>query len=322
MPNFYFPAKNIYQVETPVWLRLAYFDYETYFNERGRPTAFLTVPPKKTFWLPLPSAIGSSARIKATDDASVLSGTRTGMMDPTRGYISGVTNSGNVRRLPGGGNIFYKDEGYSTNRDGTLLTRHGSYGTSVGGIFGRIGYFQNPNIQINGTLATTGINNEGYVDIQDTAWVGQNKKSYSFNFSLKAKSVVDSEAAMGLCNEMTNLVLPSVIIPEESSAGTTIIYNQPVRHPGVWQIQAISNGGDVTEQWIGRYPQPCIMMSVNAQRVGPNDEGSVSGMLNNNIIIPISYILNVQYQEIEPTYINGDDTTQTYGLRRSAFYGQ
>lgn len=320
MSNFYFPVNNIYQIETPVWLRLTYYDYDTYFQNRGSRSVYLTVPPKKTFWLPLPSAIGSSARIKATDDASVLSGTRTGMMDPSTGYISATTNSSNTRGTPMGGNIFHKEEGYATTRDGTILTNHESYGRSVGGIFGRVAYFPNPDIQIKGTLATTGINNEGYVDIQDTAWFGQNKKSYSFNFSLKAKSVVDSEAAIGLCNEMSNLVLPSII--RDPDPKPYIIYNQPVRHPGVWQIQAISNAVDVTEGWIGRYPQPCIMMSVNAQRVGPNDEGSVSGMLNDDIIIPISYILNVQYQEIEPTYIDGDDNTQTYGLRRSAFYGQ
>jgi hypothetical protein len=324
----YFPKSPKYQNETPVWLRLAYHKYETYFANRSVGTRNISADPHTVYWLPLPSNVGTATKIQASDDASTLSTVRTGMMNPNESYVqdrAGALQQPNQPRRPvkpGGGNqknqFLYTDEEYNVNRGGLAVTKHQAYGVGIAGMFGRIGG-NKQQVQSQGLLATTGNNSEGYVDIQDTAWFGQNKKQFDFLFNLKAKTIQDSSEASIICNDFSNLILPS--IDPDSLNKDLAIYNQTVIHPGVWEIIAVSGNKDVTDIWLGKYPQPCLLMAVEATRIGNATQGSINGMLdvNESILYPIQYTLNLKFQEIEPSYIHKGAEGNISAYRRSRF---
>jgi len=330
--SYQFPKKAKYVNETPLWLALDYYSYDDYYNKRSELTLG---EPLKIFYLPLPGNIGTSCSIKASDDATVLFSTRTGSLPPefvtrstdeenrTPGVARGkppVTQQGNYQPL------LYKNENLTVTKGGGLVVSSEKFGSSIASMFGFINAQEA--VAAEGKLALTGNNSEGYVDIMDTSWFGSNKKSYKFSFSLKAKSKEDSDQATLICNELTNLILPE-FIPQVDSQGnaTSVLYNQTVIHPGVWQPRVLSSTAagitDKTDVWLGALPQPCLLLSAIANRVGPNGAlDAISGMLPDpeTGVIPIQYIIDLTLQEIEPTYItNKTDKKESVGLRRSLF---
>jgi len=320
-----FPFSQKYQAETPVWLRLGYYEYENYFNNRHNGTPYIG-DPSITYWLPLPANVGTGTKIQASDDASLLSVTRTGMLDPSKSYVRDrAANAAgpNVERQPPphGSNpaFLWNDESYEVNRGGLAITRNQfTYGVGIAGMFGRIGPGREAVIS-EGKLATTGNNSEGYVDIQDTAWYGQNKKQFNFNLNLKSKSIEDSDKASIICNDFSNLILPSI---DPTNVQDRAIYNQRVTHPGVWEIRAVSQVNvDVTDLWLGKYPQPCLLMEVDAVRVGNQAQGSINGMINasGSRLFPIQYTLFLRFQEIEPSYVFKGSYNNIAAYRRSRF---
>jgi len=325
MPIKSFPASSKYKNETPVWLRLTYFEYEKYFSNRQNQSRWISGSPNAIYWLPLPANVGTSTRIQASDDASLLVTQRSGMLNPAKPYVDGpLTNptAGQPRKkvVPSTGQdpgLFLRsNETYHTSKGGLVITANQHYGTGVAGMYGNIGG-NKPDVLALGELATTGKNSEGYVDIQDTAWYGQNKKQFEFNFNLKAKSIIDSEQASTICNDFSNLILPSI----QNINCNQVVYNQRVTHPGVWGIDVVMRTGqDVTDLWLGRYPQPCLLMSVDAVRVGNQTQGGIFGMLDQggNYLYPIQYSLTLKYQEIEPSYV-AKDYSNIEAYRRSRF---
>jgi len=325
-----FPKSLKYINETPVWLRLVYHEYENYFKHRSGATRNISSDPHSIYWLPLPSNVGTGTKIQASDEASHLSTTRTGMLDPTlsyhhTGHPAGLPNQ--PRRPPpqgqqgvGASQFLYSDESYEVNKGGLAVTTNKLYGVGIAGMFGRIGAGKEQ-VQSQGLLATTGNNREGYVDIQDTAWYGQNKKQFDFLFNLRAKTIEDSSEASIICNDFSNLILPS-INPEKLNEKAAI-YNQTVIHPGVWEISAVSRAKeDVTDIWLGKFPQPCLLTAVEAIRVGNTTQGSPNGMLDvygSKILYPIQYTLNLKFQEIEPSYIYKGENGDISAYRRSKF---
>jgi len=323
-----FPKSLKYINETPVWLRLVYHEYENYFKYRSGATRNISSDPHSIYWLPLPSNVGTGTKIQASDEASVLSTVRTGMLDPTQSYVK--KRQGQIRPnqprpdvKPGQkqpNQFLYSDEEYSVNKGGLAITKNQEYGVGIAGMFGRIGG-NKEQVQSQGLLATTGNNREGYVDIQDTAWYGQNKKQFDFLFNLRAKTIEDSSEASIICNDFSNLILPS-INPEKLNEKAAI-YNQTVIHPGVWEISAVSRAKeDVTDIWLGKFPQPCLLTAVEAIRVGNATQGSPNGMLDvygSKILYPIQYTLNLKFQEIEPSYIYKGKNGDISAYRRSKF---
>jgi len=334
MPESYrFPKIQKYAQETPLWLALEYYSYENYYNNRSKPTLG---QPLKVFYLPLPGNVGTSASIKASDDASVLFSTRAGSLPPEyylRSTDKENRTAGKGRAQPGtvptGGSavqpLLFKDEGLDVNRGGGIIANSPKYGQSIAAMFGFIN--ASDRVKSSGLLAQTGNNSEGYVDIMDTSWFGSNKKSYKFSLSLKAKSKDDSDEAAVICNELTNLILPE-FIPQTGQGGNAaeILFNQTVTHPGVWQPRVLSSTGqtvtDKTDVWLGALPQPCLLLSAIANRVGPNNTlDAIAGMLPDSAggVIPIQYVIDLTLQEIEPTYIYNKNNRESVGLRRSLF---
>jgi hypothetical protein len=335
MPESYqFPRKSKYARETPLWLALEYYSYEDYYNNRSTPTLG---QPLKVFYLPLPGNVGTSASIKASDDASVLFSTRAGSLPPE--YFLRSTEKENRQagfgrvapgQVPTGGGpavqpLLFKDEGLDVNRGGGIIANSPTYGQSIAAMFGFVN--AQDRVKSSGALAQTGNNSEGYVDIMDTSWFGSNKKSYKFSLSLKAKSKEDSDEAAMICNELTNLILPE-FIPQTDKDGSAkeILFNQTVTHPGVWQPRVLSSTGqtvtDKTDVWLGALPQPCLLLSAIANRVGPNNTlDAIAGMLPDpdGGVIPIQYVIDLTLQEIEPTYIHNKNERESVGLRRSLF---
>lgn len=333
--SYQFPKNSKYAKETPLWLALEYYSYEDYYNNRSNPTLG---NPLKVFYLPLPGNIGTSCSIKASDDASVLFSTRTGSL-PSEYYLKSTIPE--PARTPGYGRerpqlaqgalrdpivqpLLHKGEGLDVNRGGGIIASSPEHGQSIAAMFGFIN--AKDRVKSSGELAQTGKNSEGYVDIMDTSWFGSNKKNYKFSFSLKAKSESDSDEATLICNELTNLILPE-FKPQTAAGGETpILYNQTVTHPGVWQPRVLNSTGnsltDKTDVWLGALPQPCLLLSAIANRVGPNGTlDAISGMLPdpNTGVIPIQYVIDLTLQEIEPTYIHNKDQRESVGLRRSLF---
>jgi len=331
--SYQFPKKAKYVNETPLWLALEYYSYDDYYNKRSTPTLG---EPLKAFYLPLPGNIGTSCSIKASDDATVLFSTRTGSLPPefvTKSTQDEQRTPGKARSKPTiipQGNIGYQpllhqNDNLSVTKGGGLVVSNDKYGSSIAAMFGFVNA-QEP-VAGEGRLAVRGDNSEGYVDIMDTSWFGSNKKSYKFSFSLKAKSKEDSDQATLICNELTNLILPE-FIPQVDNQGnaSSVLYNQTVIHPGVWQPRVLSSTGNVitdkTDVWLGALPQPCLLLSAIANRVGPNGVlDAISGMLPDpeTGVIPIQYIIDLTLQEIEPTYIYNKNNRESVGLRRSLF---
>jgi len=335
MPESYqFPKIQKYAQETPLWLALEYYSYEDYYNNRSKPTLG---QPLKVFYLPLPGNVGTSASIKASDDASVLFSTRAGSL-PSEYYLKSDKGenrtAGKGRAEPpvtktGGSSalrpLLYKDDGLEVNRGGGIIANSPKYGQSIAAMFGFVN--AQDRVKSSGLLAQTGNNSEGYVDIMDTSWFGSNKKSYKFSLSLKAKSKTDSDEAAVICNELTNLILPE-FKPQTGQDGNAaeILFNQTVTHPGVWQPRVLSSTGqtvtDKTDVWLGALPQPCLLLSAIANRVGPNNTlDAIAGMLPDpdGGVIPIQYVIDLTLQEIEPTYIHNKNRRESVGLRRSLF---
>jgi hypothetical protein len=320
---YIFPKLARYVKETPLWLCLEYYGYEQYFENRGNNTLG---DPTKRFFLPLPSNVGSQCRIKASDDAGKLSTTRAGYL-PGDYALFGTTGplpngqppaSGTDGRFP----VFPK----STPNDNTNISSEGAMrmGTYNYGMFGALGdSTKQREIPLSlGNLAMDGKNNEGYVDIVDTSWFGSNKKAYKFTFDLTAKSIDCSEEAQLICNELTNLILPAW---GTANATKPALYNRSTIHPGVWQPRVFAGAGqektaltDATIRWLGNYPQPCLLITAFAFRPSTS-ENSISAMLKSNStdLYPIKYLIEMELQEIEPSYVANVEERETTVSSRS-----
>jgi hypothetical protein len=327
---YIFPKLGRYVKETPLWLCLEYYGYEQYFKNRGNSTLG---EPTKRFFLPLPSNIGSQCRIKASDDAIKLASTRAGYLS------SDYPLFGQSTKLPDGqppgddGQGRYpvfpnKTSEISISSEGVMRTSNYNYG-----MFGALGdATKQREIPLSlGNLARDGKNNEGYVDIVDTSWYGSNKKAYKFFFDLTAKSIDCSEEAQLICNEFTNLILPAwgtANPPAGSSGSAGALYNRSTIHPGAWQPRVFAGAGqagqektaltDATIRWLGNYPQPCLLINALAFRHGAS-ETSISAMLKSDStdLYPIKYSIELELQEIEPSYVANVDQRETTVSSRS-----
>ena len=147
---------------------------------------------------------------------------------------------------------------------------------------------------------------QNFLDVVDTTWLGQTRRRYNFNFVLSNKSTGDARASINICNFFSNRLL-SRMFPQNINSTSA---NQRSHHPPMWSINCCNYGGGQSDQstvnWMGTYPQLCVLEDVRAFRTGGDGVSILAMQEKDGFPLPLQCHLSLQFIELEPVYVNAN----------------
>lgn len=197
-----------------------------------------------------------------------------------------------------------------TTTDPETLQGLGSVGTPQGGLRGVISNNRTGTRKDNDQ--TTKFNDmahayQNFLDVVDTTWLGQTRRRYNFNFVLSNKSTGDARASINICNFFSNRLL-SRMFPQNINSTSA---NQRSHHPPMWSINCCNYNGGQSDQstvnWMGTYPQLCVLEDVRAFRTGGDGVSILAMQEKDGFPLPLQCHLSLQFIELEPVYVNGNN---------------
>lgn len=277
----WFPANSVQGAEIPAYVHFCSHKFSSNISVRNQPI--------NNFWygsdfgeayLPLPVEIGTSISMQYSSNPSSILENRS-----------------------------LNTELGSTPQSRTQGTLYNNAGDVFGGGLRGVG-FEGPNSEAasKGNEIPLNFNDqahayENFLDIVDTTWLGQVRRRYIFSFVLMSKSAGDAAASINLSTFFSNRLLSRLAPQSRFSSGN----NSRSAHPPMWSINVVNAGfgeaGQSTLNWIGAWPQLCVLEDVKAFRTGGDGTNILALQEIQGYPLPLQTNIQLSFIELEPVYV-------------------
>lgn len=281
--SWIWPNESEYASEIAAWVRFDACPFSSNLEKRSRPI--------QTFWnspdfiaVPLPTRIGTDLNMDYTTNAARIASDRNfrtqqyTALSAIPGTLFDPSVGDRNFRMPGVGVGEFNPDPDKKPRD----FKRGDSGTvDVGSSPG----------------------NASYLDVIDTTWLGQSRRSYVFDIHMMCKTSHQSITAASICNFANGLALPQL----SPMSKERVVANQFALHPFMWSIHVndmnLADPESSTRCWLGEYPQLCVLQKVHSVRLG-GDGNQIIGMRSGGkgLFTPLVYNLKLIFIELEPVY--------------------
>lgn len=280
----WFPANSAQGAEIPAYVHFCSHKFSSNISVRNLPIS--------NFWygsdfgeayLPLPVEIGTSISMQYSSNPSSILENR-----------SLMTQQG---------------LGSQPRTQGTLFNSTGDvYGGGLRGVGFEGADLAGKEAASKGNAAPSPFNDqdhayENFLDIVDTTWLGQVRRRYIFSFVLMSKSAGDAAASINLSTFFSNRLLSRLAPQSRFSSGN----NSRSAHPPMWSINVVNagfgNAGQSTLNWIGAWPQLCVLEDVKAFRTGGDGTNILALQEIQGYPLPLQTNIQLSFIELEPVYV-------------------
>ena len=281
MPSLRFPDNSEQQKEIPIYVHFAAHRFTSDLETRNQ--AIGSFWHKSDFgevFLPVNNEIGTAITMQYSSNPSQILQNRSLKAEADRTLTDPDTLQGTEGKAPQGGL-----RGVLSNK--RTGTRKDNFSTAK-----------------NNDMAHA---YQNFLDVVDTTWLGQTRRRYNFNFVLTNKSSGDAAASINICNFFSNRLL-SRMFPQSMNSTSA---NQRSHHPPMWSINCCNYSGGQSDQstvnWMGTYPQLCVLEDVRAFRTGGDGVSILAMQETEGYPLPLQCHLSLQFIELEPVYVNGNN---------------